>query len=266
MADYISLPSFSVDMRDATMPGSHVTAPTGALMARYLGATVQPTKNGDQYKLHFELDGYPGAVRGRLLDLNILGQAASGVPVDPAALKRAKGDLLALLVSGGVPMAQAANVMSNLDLNQYLPRMRFHVWHIEGDRSAANPNGSYSDIQFLAPDVWAERQRSLAAQTQATQANGVVQTAGPGAASAPPAINAGQLAAVMQTGAPTQGAPGATAPGALPGFGGGAALSVGGGSSGGLQIGGAPVGGLPAFGAPPSGGGVGSFLAPGAGR
>lgn len=260
MADYVSLPSVSVDLRDASMPGSsHVAAPTGALTARFQGATVQMSKNNEQFfKLHFELEGYPGATRHKLLDLNILSQAAGGAQVDPVALKRAKSDLLALLVSGGVPMAQVASVLSNLNLNQYLPQMRFHVWHTEGDRSAANPNGSYSEIQFLAPDVWAERQRALANQTQAAQSSGV-QTAGPGAAaSAPPAINAGQLAAVMQTGTP-----GAAAPGALPGFGGGAAPGVG----GGLQLpgGGAGAGGLPAFGTPAAGG-VGSFLAPGAGR
>lgn len=261
MADYISLPVVNVDLRDATMPGSYTTAPDGPHMARYLGATVQATKNGDQYKLHFELEGHPGATRHKLLDLNALAQGGSGGAVDPTILKRAKGDLLAILVSGGYQQNQVAAALGNLNLNQILGQARFHVWHTEGDyNSQTNPSGRWAEIQFLAPDVWAERQRSLAAQTQATQANGVVQTAGPGAAaSAPPAINAGQLAAVMQTGAP-----GAAAPGALPGFSGGAAPGAG----GGLQLpgGAGGAGGLPAFGTPPAGGGVGSFLVPGAGR
>lgn len=248
--DYVSLPVVNVDLRGAVMPGSYTVAPDGPHMARYLGATVQPTKNGDQFKLHFELVGVPGAVRHKLLDLNALIQAAQGVAVDPTVLKRAKSDMLALLVSGGYAQNQVAAALGNLNLNDVLRAMQFHVWHTEGDYNAqTNPTGRWAEIQFLPPDVWAERQRALANQTTATAQSTVVQTAGPAttaAATPPPSINAGALAAAIQQGAPGGGPLG----GALPGF-------AGAGASG--------ANGLPAFGAP-GGGGIGSFLATPGGR
>ena len=237
--EYVQLPQFNMDLRDAAMPGQYTQVPTGAFHAKFLGASIQPTAKGDQYKLNFEILGYPGAIRNRLLDVNALVAAGNGQTqgLDPDKLRYAKGDLLAMLVSAGYSAQQLQGGAYTANIAQMFAGKTFCVWHTKGDwHKTNNPNGSRDEIQFLAPDVWTERARAAAA---APAQDVAVQTAGPGMTTQvqnpPPTINAAALANAMGQGQTQQ------APGGLPGFGG----AVPGAGAPGVGI-----SGLPGFGTP----------------
>lgn len=250
--EYVQLPQFNMDLRDASLPGQYVSVPTGAFHAKFLGANIQATSKGDQYRLNFEIVEFPGAVRSRLLDVNALVAAGNGQTqgLDPDRLRYAKGDLLSMLVSAGYSAQQLQGGVYNANIAQMFAGKTFTIWHTKGDwHKTNNPNGAHNEIQFLAPDVWAERARTAAA-APAGAGDGVTQTAGPSMAQTavqnpPPTIDARALANAMGQGQGGQQAPGGL-PGGLPGFSAGAP----GASASGVAV----PGGLSSFGAPGVGG------------